>query len=76
VTLKEKGAPDGDTCIAGCEPRVQRYNRQERESAQVYKELLTDFEVRSLRTLKYALRILSSTQRFTAHGSLSLDFLS
>ena len=34
-----EGAPDGDTCTVGYEPRVQRCNRQERESAQVYKEL-------------------------------------
>jgi len=57
--------PDGDTCAAGCEPRVQRCNRQERESAQVYKEFLTDFWGTLFRTL-----------RFTAHGSLSFDILS
>jgi len=35
---KVEDAPDGDMCTAGCEPRVQRCNRQERENAQVYKE--------------------------------------
>ena len=55
--------PDGDTCTVGCEPRVQRCNRQERENAQVYKELLTDSEVRTLRTLLYALGILEYVER-------------
>jgi len=60
---------DGDTCTAGCEPRVQRRNRQEREKAQVYKEHLTDLWGTLFRTL-------FSTLRFTTHGSLSWDILS
>jgi len=31
VTQVERD-PDGDTCTVGCEPRVQRCNRQERET--------------------------------------------
>jgi len=56
-------APDDDICTVGCEPRVQRCNRQERENAQVYKELLTDSEVRAFLTLLYALRTLEYAER-------------
>ena len=66
MTLKSEGAPDGDTCTAGCEPRVQRCNRQERESDQVYKELQRTSEVRAFRTLLYALRILEHAERALA----------
>ena len=69
-------APDGDTCTARCEPRVKRCNRQERENAQVYKELLTDSEIRAFRTLLYTLRILEYAERVFARFLEFLAFLS
>ena len=76
MAIKQKTFQMGDTCTTGCEPRVQRCNCQERENAQVYKELLIDSEVRAFRTLLYALRTLEYAERDFARFLEFLAFLS
>ena len=54
-----KDAPDDGTCTAGCEPRVQMCNCQERESVQVYKSFQRTSEVRTFILSSLRLRVLS-----------------